>query len=53
MVRFIAGIITVLVVQAIGLPTVMAGLRKADAAAKAAWQASQEQWRAAEKEASK
>ncbi|HEY6728324.1 MAG TPA: hypothetical protein VI197_30145 [Polyangiaceae bacterium] len=50
MVRFIAGIITVLVVQAIGLSTVMAGLRKADAAAKAAWASAQA---TVEKEASK
>lgn len=41
MFRFIAGIVAVLVVQAIGLPTVMAGLRKADAAARAAWAAAQ------------
>lgn len=41
MIRFIAGVITALVVQAIGLPTVMVGLRKADAAAKAAWASAQ------------
>jgi hypothetical protein len=52
MIRFIAGIVAVLVVQAIGLPTVMAGLRKADAAARAAWVSAQEQL-AAEKGESK
>lgn len=53
MMRFIAGIAVCLIVQAIGLPTVVAGLRKADAAARAAWQASQEQFKAADKESSK
>lgn len=46
MVRFIAGIIACLLVQAIGLPTLTKGLKSVDRTVRAAYQASAEQLRA-------
>lgn len=46
MVRFIAGIIACLLVQAIGLPTLTAGLKSVDRTLRAAYQASAAQLRA-------
>jgi hypothetical protein len=45
MVRFIAGIIACLLVQAIGLPTITAALRSVDRTVRAAYTASAEQLR--------
>jgi hypothetical protein len=45
MVRFIAGIIACLLVQAIGLPTITGALRSVDRTVRAAYTASAEQLR--------